>query len=163
MMARRLLEPSCDWTTTQIRPSELDLVVALRSANRLSLYRFKAKCATCHSSLPDGPTKQGPNLFGIMGKNAAQSRGFKFTKNLDGAGISWNEENMNKWLENPKAVRRAPWRPSASNTSARHTALARHTRHRRGLTHEPSPGVGSWSRARAWPSPASRKRPTAPT
>ena len=32
---------------------------------------FKAKCATCHSCIEGGPTKQGPNLFGIMGKEAA--------------------------------------------------------------------------------------------
>ena len=35
---------------------------------------FKAKCATCHSCLPGGPTKQGPNLYGIMGKDAAVRR-----------------------------------------------------------------------------------------
>ena len=32
---------------------------------------FKAKCSTCHSCIENGPTKQGPNLYGIMGKEAA--------------------------------------------------------------------------------------------
>jgi hypothetical protein len=32
---------------------------------------FKAKCSTCHSCLQGGPTKQGPNLYGIMGMEAA--------------------------------------------------------------------------------------------
>ena len=32
---------------------------------------FKAKCATCHSVNEGGPTKQGPNLYGIMGSKAA--------------------------------------------------------------------------------------------
>ena len=34
---------------------------------------FKAKCATCHSCIEGGPTKQGPNLYGIMGAKAAVS------------------------------------------------------------------------------------------
>ena len=32
---------------------------------------FKAKCATCHSVTANGPTMQGPNLYGIMGRPAA--------------------------------------------------------------------------------------------
>jgi len=65
---------------------------------------FKAKCATCHSCLPGGPTKQGPNLYGIMGKDAAKSAGFKFTKNLAKAEIKWDDASMNSWLQNPKAM-----------------------------------------------------------
>ena len=63
---------------------------------------FKAKCATCHSCIPGGPTKQGPNLYGIMGKEAGKSGGFKFTKNILSAGITWDNDTMFKWLENPK-------------------------------------------------------------
>ena len=73
---------------------------------------FKAKCATCHSCFEGGPTKQGPNLYGIMGKEAGKSKGFKFTKNILGAGITWDDDMMHKWLENPKGVRRAPLRPA---------------------------------------------------
>ena len=68
---------------------------------------FKAKCATCHSCIEGGPTMQGPNLYGIMGKEAGKSKGFKFTKNILGAGLTWDDETMHKWLENPKGVRRA--------------------------------------------------------
>lgn len=65
---------------------------------------FKAKCATCHSCMEGGPTKQGPNLYGIMGKEAGKSSGFKFTKNILSAGITWDDDAMHKWLENPKAM-----------------------------------------------------------
>ena len=65
---------------------------------------FKAKCAACHSCIEGGPTKQGPNLWNVMGKDAAKSAGFKFTKNLKGAEIKWDNESMFRWLENPKLM-----------------------------------------------------------
>ena len=35
---------------------------------------FKAKCATCHTSNDGGPNKQGPNLYGVMGRQSGQVR-----------------------------------------------------------------------------------------
>merc|ERR1719230_88411 len=63
---------------------------------------FKAKCAACHSCVEGGPTKQGPNLYGIMGAKAASATGYKFTKNLKTADITWENETMAEWLANPK-------------------------------------------------------------
>jgi len=31
---------------------------------------FKAKCATCHTCNEGGPNKQGPNLFGVIGRQS---------------------------------------------------------------------------------------------
>ena len=33
---------------------------------------FKAKCATCHTANSGGPNKQGPNLFGVIGRQSGQ-------------------------------------------------------------------------------------------
>ena len=63
---------------------------------------FKAKCATCHAAHAGGGTKQGPNLYGIMGTKAASAKDFKFTKNLKKAEVEWNNETMFAWLANPK-------------------------------------------------------------
>jgi len=65
---------------------------------------FKTKCATCHSCTPGGPTMQGPNLFGIMGSKAAQSKGFKFTDKIKKADITWDNKTMFDWLASPKAM-----------------------------------------------------------
>ena len=35
---------------------------------------FKAKCATCHTCNEGGPNKQGPNLFGVIGRQSGQVR-----------------------------------------------------------------------------------------
>merc|ERR1719183_2110454 len=57
---------------------------------------FKAKCATCHSSLPNGPAGQGPGLWDIMGKDAAKTPGFKFTKGWAGQDLKWDDDTMSR-------------------------------------------------------------------
>ena len=41
-----------------------------KAANGAKL--FKAKCATCHTCNEGGPNKQGPNLFGVIGRQSGQ-------------------------------------------------------------------------------------------
>ena len=41
---------------------------------------FKAKCATCHTCNDGGPNKQGPNLFGVIGRKSGQVAGFKYVR-----------------------------------------------------------------------------------
>ena len=64
---------------------------------------FKAKCATCHTCNEGGPNKQGPNLFGVMGRQSGQVNGFKYTKANKESGITWTNDNMLQFLTNPKA------------------------------------------------------------
>ena len=63
---------------------------------------FKAKCATCHTCNEGGPNKQGPNLFGVMGRQSGQVNGFKYTKANKESGITWTDETLFAYLENPK-------------------------------------------------------------
>ena len=63
---------------------------------------FKAKCATCHTCNEGGPNKQGPNLFGVMGRQSGQVDGFKYTAANKGSGIMWAEQTMFDYLANPK-------------------------------------------------------------
>ena len=63
---------------------------------------FKAKCATCHTCNEGGPNKQGPNLFGVMGRQSGQVAGFKYTKANKESGITWSDETLFAYLENPK-------------------------------------------------------------
>lgn len=51
-------------------------------------------CTGCHSFEKGGAKKSGPNLFGIMGKEAT----------VAGGGWKWTEEAMDKWLEDPVAA-----------------------------------------------------------
>ena len=66
-----------------------------------------AKCKACHSIKEGGKRKLGPNLWGIYGNDIASVEGMKYSKALkkyaEEAG-TWQEENLDKWLENPKAL-----------------------------------------------------------
>ena len=63
---------------------------------------FKAKCATCHTANEGGPNKQGPNLFGVMGRQSGQVGGFKYTKANKESGVIWGDQTMFDYLANPK-------------------------------------------------------------
>ena len=53
---------------------------------------FKAKCATCHTCNEGGPNKQGPNLFGVLGRQSGQVAGFKYTDANKNSGIQWSNQ-----------------------------------------------------------------------
>ena len=66
-----------------------------------------AKCKACHSIKEGGKKKLGPNLWGIYGNDIASVEGMKYSKALrkyaEEAG-TWQDENLDKWLENPKKM-----------------------------------------------------------
>ena len=59
------------------------------------------KCKVCHTANKGGKHRVGPNLFGIVGRQAG-STDFKRYKGLKGSDIVWDEDNLDKWLTNPK-------------------------------------------------------------
>jgi cytochrome c len=66
-----------------------------------------AKCATCHQVGPGAKTLVGPELNGIVGRKAASVEGYPYApgmKKLGDAGFVWTEENINRWISDPKAM-----------------------------------------------------------
>ena len=58
-----------------------------------------ALCRSCHTIEPGGPNMTGPNLHGVFGRAAASAAEFKYSDALKGAGIVWNADHLNQWLE----------------------------------------------------------------
>ncbi len=73
------------------------------------------KCKACHAIVaPDGNVivkggKVGPDLWGVIGRQAGSVEGFKYSASLTAAGeagLIWTEEEIVKWLTDPKAYLR---------------------------------------------------------
>ncbi|KAK9894409.1 cytochrome-c from the OXPHOS pathway [Cystobasidium minutum MCA 4210] len=55
---------------------------------------FKTRCAQCHTV--------GPNLHGLFGRKTGQAEGFSYTEANVKKGITWDENTLFEYLENPK-------------------------------------------------------------
>lgn len=64
---------------------------------------FKRYCAVCHSVAP-GTNKIGPSLAGILGRQAGTAPNYTYTAANKNSGITWTEDNLDKYLTDPKAM-----------------------------------------------------------
>ena len=69
---------------------------------------FTTKCGICHQVGPGAKTLIGPELNGIVGRKAASVADFPGysagMKKLGADGWVWTEENIDKWIADPKAM-----------------------------------------------------------
>jgi cytochrome c len=65
------------------------------------------KCRACHLVGEGAKNTVGPQLNGIIGKPAGMVPNYNYSENmkeLGAKGLIWNDENLHKYLENPKSV-----------------------------------------------------------
>merc|ERR1711912_84163 len=65
---------------------------------------FKAKCYQCHTIEEGGNAKQGPPLWGIMGRPSGTYDGFAYSEANKNSGITWSEKHMFEYLVGTKMV-----------------------------------------------------------
>ena len=68
---------------------------------------FKQQCKICHALGPGAKAGVGPEQNNLIGSKAGSRPGFNYSPAMKEAGekgLVWTEENVDKYLENPKAL-----------------------------------------------------------
>lgn len=58
-------------------------------------------CRACHTVEPE-KNKLGPSLAGVVDRQAGTVPGFAYSAAMKDSGITWNAENLDKFLANPR-------------------------------------------------------------
>ena len=67
--------------------------------------RLFNRCMACHTLPEGGPNRVGPNLWGVLGRQAGSKDGFNYSPTMKKAGeegLVWSEETLSAYLENPR-------------------------------------------------------------
>ena len=65
---------------------------------------YLKNCQTRHLIDKAGAVRQGPPLFGILGRTAGTVEGFKYSVGLKNAGWAWTPEKLDAWIAFPKKM-----------------------------------------------------------
>ena len=79
---------------------------ALADGDALAGEKVFKKCAACHT-VADKTNKVGPHLVGVVGRKVAVAEGYNYSdsmKEYAATGAVWDENALDAYLENPKAI-----------------------------------------------------------
>ncbi|HWK47425.1 MAG TPA: c-type cytochrome [Stellaceae bacterium] len=65
---------------------------------------FKNNCATCHAFAAGAGRRQGPNLWGVVGRHAGSVDGFPYSPAMKRADVTWTPETLDRWLTDSAAL-----------------------------------------------------------
>ncbi len=61
------------------------------------------KCKACHSIVA-GKNGVGPSLFGVYGRKVGEAANYKYSDAHLASGLVWNDENLDKYITDPKGT-----------------------------------------------------------
>lgn len=66
---------------------------------------FNTMCSVCHSVQKSGGPNEGPNLIGVVGRDAGSQPDFgKYSEALKASGLTWNSQTLDRFLVSPMAM-----------------------------------------------------------
>ncbi|WP_270936746.1 c-type cytochrome [Falsiroseomonas oryzae] len=83
----------------------LGAIPAAQAQDAAAGQRVFNQCRACHTIDAGGRNGVGPNLHGVVGRRAASIEGFRYSANmrqLAEGGLTWTDENLHRYLTNPK-------------------------------------------------------------
>ena len=69
---------------------------------------FANNCGTCHVISPTPSPRQGPNLYGVVGRPAGKLKGFAYSKALARAQFTWRRDKLDAWLADSARLQAPP-------------------------------------------------------
>jgi cytochrome c len=91
---------------TSVAAAALATVVAFGAALAQDIdgeAAFNNACRTCHTTRP-GDNRLGPHLAGVIGRKAGAVEDYSYSAAMKGAGLTWDEATLDKFIANPDAV-----------------------------------------------------------
>jgi cytochrome c len=76
--------------------------VASNAQNTASMSGAFNQCSVCHSV--DGSNGTGPTLKGIIGRRAGSVPGFRYSRAMKSAAITWDASALDRYLTDPQAL-----------------------------------------------------------
>lgn len=65
---------------------------------------FNTQCKACHQIGPGAKNAVGPELNGVIGRNAGSVERYAYSSANKNSNITWDEETFFKYIENPQAM-----------------------------------------------------------
>jgi len=65
---------------------------------------FMSQCSGCHTVIANTRDSMGPNLFGVVGRQAGSKRGFTYSDAMKTSGITWDEAKLKAFITDPSGV-----------------------------------------------------------
>ena len=62
------------------------------------------QCKVCHSVTEGAAHSTGPNLYGVVGREAASMEGFAYSNVLRQSGFTWDPATLDEFLARPQEV-----------------------------------------------------------
>jgi len=59
-------------------------------------------CTVCHAT--DNTTRLGPGLQGIVGRHSGSVSGFRYSRAMKNANITWDEKSLDAYITSPQVL-----------------------------------------------------------
>lgn len=79
---------------------------------------FAAECSVCHAASKGAAPGMGPNLAGVIGRNAGSQPGFAYSQAMKSRARAWEQDGLQAFIAQPQAEVPGTYMPYAGMADA---------------------------------------------